>query len=154
MFAEDEQAELQETVGLRERPSKRNRERRDALENNKRRRRRGSFSRDRGEEESAEESAENDEEDDYEADGAGPANRTPSPSTAASSSSPLNYSGHRRNYLPASRVTKQSTSLKVSGEMIGFAVPRKARSGTETEHSGVAPPLSLLFQLFMESTWL
>lgn len=116
--------ELQDTVRLRERPSKRNTDRRDMLNRNKKR---GSFNRDDGEE-STEDRVENDEED-YEVDDAGLPNRMLSPNTAGSSSSPLNYSRHRRNYLPM-RVTKQATSLKVLDEMIGVAVPRKARSGT------------------------
>lgn len=117
--------ELQDTVRLRERPNKRNRDRGDVLNRNKRRR--GSFNKDDGEE-STEESVENDEED-YEVDDAGLTNRMLSPSTAGSPSSPLNYSGHRRNYLPM-RVAKQAMPLKVSDEIIGVVVPRKARSGT------------------------
>ncbi|KAF3436292.1 hypothetical protein FNV43_RR23384 [Rhamnella rubrinervis] len=122
---EDEQMELQDTVRLRERPTKRNRDRGDMLNRNKRRR--GSFNKDDGKE-STEESVENDEED-YEVDDAGLTNRMLSPTTAGSPSSPLNYSGHGRNYLPM-RVANQAMSLKVFDEMIGVAVPRKARSAS------------------------
>ncbi|KAH7517221.1 hypothetical protein FEM48_Zijuj09G0039700 [Ziziphus jujuba var. spinosa] len=118
---EDEQVDLE--------PGKKNRSRGDMLNRNKRRR--GGSNREEGEEASSEvESVDNDEEEDCEVDDdAGLANRKLSPTTATSSSSPSNLS-HRRNSLPA-RLSKQSpTSLKVSDEMIGVPVPRKARSAS------------------------
>lgn len=134
--SEDEQVDLE--------PGKKNRSRGDMLNRNKRRR--GGSNREEGEEASSEvESVDNDEEEDCEVDDdAGLANRKLSPTTATSSSSPSNLS-HRRNSLPA-RLSKQSpTSLKVSDEMIGAPVPRKARSGELTW------PLRSVFKSLIES---
>lgn len=102
MVAEEGQLELQETVRLRDRASKRDRDR--ELLKNRSKRRRGP-SREGGEESTEESVGEEEEEEDEEE---------------------FQVSdNHRRNFPPA----RGSRQWKVADKMIGVPVPRKARTG-------------------------
>ncbi|CAI8586391.1 unnamed protein product [Vicia faba] len=149
---EDGGIEMQEPTRLRDRGSgkkDRDRERereRDRLGRNKRRRgdRLMHGVREDGGEDTSEESI-NDEEDDDDEDGGGgggggsggsvrmlPLN----PSTLSSSSSLTNHNHHRKSFPPA-KVFRPTPPLtwKAADEMIGFSVPRKARSvSTKRSH--------------------
>jgi hypothetical protein len=106
LVAEEGQVELQETVRLRDRASKRDRDR--ELLKSRSKRRRGPNSREGGEESTEEsvgeeeEEEEEDEEEEFQV-----------------------SDNHRRNFPPA----RGSRQWKGADKMIGVPVPRKARSG-------------------------
>ncbi|KAF8394414.1 hypothetical protein HHK36_020622 [Tetracentron sinense] len=116
---EDGPTELQETARLRDRGSKKDRQR-DRSRRNKRRR---GDNRDEGEE-STEESVDDEEEDEDE-DGGAVRMLPPNPV----SSSSLSNHNHRRSFPPA-KVVRATPAWKVTDEMIGVSVPRKARSAS------------------------
>ncbi|OVA05475.1 hypothetical protein BVC80_441g251 [Macleaya cordata] len=123
---EEEAVELQETARLRDRGSKKEK---DRLSRTKRRRgdrlMHGS-NREEGGEESTEESLEDDDEDDDEDAGA---MRMLPPNQASSSSTLSNQHHHRKGSIPG-KVIRAAPSFKVADEMIGISVPRKARSAS------------------------
>ena len=122
---EDGQVDLPEAVRLRERGNKRERDR-DFSHRKKRRRGEGFVQSGNEEgEESSEESVEDEEE--YEEDDR--AAWVIPPLTA--SSSLTSSHNNRRSFPPAAKVGRQTTAWKVTEEMIGVPVPRKARSGSE-----------------------
>lgn len=118
---EEGQVELPETMRLRAVASKRDRNQdRDRDSSNRNKRRRG-FHREEGEQ-STEESVGN--EHDYELEDAG-VSRMLSPNTASSASD----QNHRRGFPPARPVRPSPPPWKITDEVIGVTVPRKARSG-------------------------
>lgn len=113
--------ELPDTVRLRAVASKRDQNQdRDRDSSNKNKRRRG-FHREEGEQ-STEESLGN--EQDFELEEAG-VSRMLSPNTASSTSD----QNHRRGFLPARPLRPSPPPWKITDEVIGVTVPRKARSG-------------------------
>lgn len=122
---EDGQVDFPEAVRLRERGNKRERDR--DFSNRKKRSRGEGFVQSGNEEgeESSEESVEDEEE--YEEDDR--AAWVIPPLTA--SSSLTSSHNNRRSFPPAAKVGRQTTAWKVTEEMIGVPVPRKARSASK-----------------------
>ncbi|CAA7404141.1 unnamed protein product [Spirodela intermedia] len=124
---EDGGMELQETVRLRDRGSKKNR---DRERSGRSKRRKGDrilhgTNRDEGEE-SSEESIDEDEEDDDD-DASGTARPPPPPhQPSPPPSSSLSNHNHRKAY--PTKVIRGPVVWKVADEMIGVSIPRKARS--------------------------
>ncbi|KAL5701864.1 hypothetical protein ACHQM5_027155 [Ranunculus cassubicifolius] len=122
---EDGAVELHESTRLRDRVSKKDRDR--VVSRHKRRRgdrlMHGS-NRDGGDEDSSEDSLDDEDEDDD--DEPGPTVRMRPPNPASSS---LSNHHHRKSFPPAAKVARPTTTWKVSDEM-GFSVPKKARSAS------------------------
>ncbi|XAR61200.1 hypothetical protein NMG60_11034835 [Bertholletia excelsa] len=124
---EDGQVELQETVRLRDREQKKDRDREFSNRNKRRRGERYTAGCSRNEvEESSEESEEN-YEDDYEQQEEGRITRL-IPWNQQSSSSSLSNQSHLRNFAPVSIM--RSPPVWKPDEIIGVAIPRKARSAS------------------------
>lgn len=145
---EDRGMELQETGRLRDRGSKKDRDR-DRSGRSKRRkgdRMLHGANKDEGEESSEESMDEGEEGDDD--DKAGGTVRPPPPphQPSPSPSSSLSNHNHRKAY--PTKVMRGPVVWKVADEMIGVSIPRKARSGSrvgifDSKNGSVFVPLSL-----------
>ncbi|KAL6971466.1 hypothetical protein U1Q18_031143 [Sarracenia purpurea var. burkii] len=150
---EDGPVELQEPARLRDRGVKKERDRdrdRDRDRSSRSKRRRGDrlmHGSNRGDdgEDSSDESVNDEDDDDDEgggSSGGGGAVRMLPSNPSISSSISNHHHQHRRSYPPpgAAKVFRQSPGWKPADEMIGFSVPRKARSvSTKRSHECWVP---------------